>query len=151
MDPIGKLLGFFAERGAKGKDYDALATRLEDEGKIVAAKMAEVADTPHNRHQAGHMIGIERWGQSRLRTLLGEPLVMDEYDGYRPNQEESMAALTQLFITTRAGTIALLRSLQQAGIPLTKQAPHNQLGPLSVGGWVVYLTQHATRERIVLR
>jgi len=49
------------------------------------------------------VIGIERWGQRRLRMLLGEPPVSDEYDSYRPGEDLSMPALRDAF-TPRAPT-----------------------------------------------
>jgi hypothetical protein len=146
----GKFLGFIAEQGAKGKDYDALAAQLEQGRRIAAGRFAAASDSGKNRHQAGHIIGIERWGQRRLRTLLGEPLVMDEYDAYRPGPQASMAELAVLFDETRSETITVLSELQHAAIALTMTAPHNDAGDLSVGGWIVYLSQHATRESHVL-
>ena len=151
MSLIGKVIGYFLERRARGKDYDALIALLEGARGRVAARFAAAADTPRNRAQANHIIGIERWAQRRLRTLLGEPLIMDEYDAYRPGEDKSMAELSALFDETRTESIRLLQSLQQAALPVTKTAPHNDSGPLSIAAWAIYLAGHASRESILLR
>lgn len=151
MSMLGKLVHWFTERGARHMSYDDLAQRLRTSGERVSARFGAAADTSANRLAANHIIGIERWGQHRLRTLLGEPLVMDEYDGYRPGEEMTMAALSEAFESTRAGTLQLIDALQQAGVPVTQTAPHNDLGDFSVGGWLYYLDSHATRESIRVR
>jgi hypothetical protein len=75
---------------------------------------------------------------------LGESAVSDEYDGYRPSAELDMAALTQAFVRTRAETVALAN--RAANLPESVTAPHNDMGDISMGAWLVYLNGRADRE-----
>jgi hypothetical protein len=143
---VGKIICAVVEVGSRKLTYDMLRRRMQDSGKRIDANFAVAPDTPANCRQAGHVIGIERWGQRRLRTLLGEPPVSDEYDVYRPGENMSMAALRDDFASTRAGTLTLIDSLRQANVPAAATAPHNDLGDLSARGWLFYLDSHATRE-----
>ena len=119
---------------------------MSQSGERVARQLAAAANTPTNREQAVHLIGIERWGQRRLRVLLGEPLVLDEYDGYRPANSKGLPALASAFRTARADTVALVGRLQSAGVAPTATVPHNGMGDLTVRGWLSYLEAHAARE-----
>ena len=98
-----------------------------------------------------HVIGIERWGQSRLRRLLGGPVVRDEYDGYKPDAGLAAAALRDELAATRAATIAIVQQIADAGVALDATAEHNDFGPLTTRGWLAYLNSHATRETLVIR
>ena len=134
------------DRKAKNLSMDALFNQMKD-GKIQVQQNHRMAiDNPRNRELMAHVIGMERWGQSRLRTLLDEPLVLEEYDGYRPADSLDMPALGETFESARQHTLALVEELQNAGIPLTKTALHNQMGKMSLAGWLFYLNMHATME-----
>ena len=98
-----------------------------------------------------HIIGIERWGQSRLRVFLGEPFTQDEYNGYRPARDVPWDELVGQFSATRSETIALARALDEALIAPDKTVLHNQLGPLSARAWLRYLQTHASREILQVR
>lgn len=148
---FGLVAGVLFERPAGKLTLDALAARLAAGGGTVEARAAAAADTPANRRQLAHIIGIERWGQRRLRTLLGEPLVRDESDVYQPGEDLALDDLRAAFRATREGTVALASELIRAGVPRERTVPHNDFGPLSLGGWLLYLTQHATRESTRLR
>jgi hypothetical protein len=50
------------------------------------------------------------------------------------------------FAETRAETVALARQLDERGIDPAMTVPHNDLGVLSVGGWLAYLVQHPDQE-----
>lgn len=63
---------------------------MEQAADEVEARIATAAESKENQTLARHIISIERWSQGRLRTLLGEELVMDEYDGYRPEDGQLM-------------------------------------------------------------
>jgi hypothetical protein len=102
------------------------------------------ADTARDRDLAGHVIGIERWSQRRLRPALGEPVVHDEYDGYRPDPALGMTALAEAFAQTRDETLDLAR--RAADLPPSVRAAHNDPGQLSVGGWLFCIDSHAQRE-----
>ena len=82
------LLGFFKnifiEVPAGKAGFDALVKNLETSGQTISTRLGGIASSAANRTRLRHIVGIERWGQSRIRTLLGQALVMDEYDGYQP-------------------------------------------------------------------
>lgn len=150
MSLSGKFLHWHAEHGAKSKSYQELVERLQENGNTTLSRLLRASDSSFNRKRVVHVIGIERWSAHRMRTLLGEPLVMDEYDGYAPSAELPMAELATAFKETRATTIALLREFEAKGIALSQTAKHNELGDLSAGGWVVYISAHTGRETIGL-
>jgi hypothetical protein len=143
---IGRLLHMVVERSARKLNYAELAQKLDASCGQVAGHIAAAPDTPANRAQAGHVIGMERWAQRRLRTALGEPPSADEYDGHRPSGDLALPALRGEFESTRAETLQLVKSLQQAGVPETRIAPHNDMGQLTLRGWLYYLDMHAARE-----
>lgn len=143
---IGLLRRPMAERHARGKTLAELADELEDSGHELDRRMAGRADTPAHREAVAHWVGIERWGQRRLRVALGEPFVEDTYHPYRPELEEGFEALRARFAETRAETVALARRLDERGVDPTRIVPHNDLGDLSVRGWLAYLLQHPDQE-----
>jgi hypothetical protein len=143
---IGAGLRLYAERGARGKSLDGLAAELETSAGTVTARMAAAADTPANREAANHVLGIEGWGQKRLRVALGEPLVLDSYRPYRLPEGTPIAELAAAFAERRRTTVALVRELEAAGVDPTGTVRHNAMGELSVAGWLTYLEQHASRE-----
>ncbi|RIK35402.1 MAG: hypothetical protein DCC57_23390 [Chloroflexi bacterium] len=151
MSLFGVAQRYWMEWRAKGKSYAELARSLQAEGEVVTRRFQNGRDRAANRRTASHIVGIERWGQRRLRTLLGEPLVMDEYDGYRPGPDCTLRELACEFPHTRKETLALLRSLEDRNIPLTQTVPHNESGPMSVGAWFVYFQNHAGRESRFVR
>jgi hypothetical protein len=122
-----------------------MAERLELDGRTLERTFAAAKDNESNRKLLSHVTGIERWGQSRLRVALGEPLLMDEYDGYRPPREAGWAELQDAFHDTRQQTVALARQLGPA-VEAGVHVPHNQFGPLTVRSWLRYLDIHANME-----
>lgn len=150
MRILQRLIGLarrpMAERHARGKGLDALADELEASGRGLDARMEGKPDTAMNREAIAHWVGIERWGQRRLRVPLGEPFVEDAYHGYRPDKEQGVEGLRRAFADTRAETVALARRLHEAGVDPATTVPHNDLGDLSVAGWLAYLVQHPEQE-----
>lgn len=140
------LAGLILNRSTSLK---SLAAQLEATGRVVLDRAGQAADTEHNRRVLSHIVGIERWGQRRLSVFLGEPLVMDEYDSYRPERGTSWAELKAQFETTRAQTLSLVQRLEAAQPSQT--VPHNQFGPLSAAGWLRYLNLHAAMESRKIR
>ena len=143
---IGLMRRPMAERHAKDKGMTELAEELEASGRSLDARFAQAPDSGTNREALAHWIGIERWGQRRLRVALGEPLVIDAYHGYRPDKEKGMEHLREAFAETRADTLALIDELQAAGVDPATTIRHNDLGDLSVAGWLAYLLQHPEQE-----
>jgi len=146
MSFVGTILHFVVSRSAAKFSLDELQTRLKLSSESIAERIENATDTPANRSQASHLIGIERWGQRRLRSVLGEPLVMDEYDADRPGEDQSLKALSNLFVETRQKTLALIDELKKVPGVENKMIPHNDIGNLSVRGWLFYLDSHANRE-----
>jgi hypothetical protein len=148
---IGTVLRPLAERQAKGRSLDELAEALERSGATLTVRFGRAADTPRNREALNHIVGIERWGQRRLRVPLGEPLLMDSYRGYRLPDSTSMDNLVQAFADTRRDTVNLARGLGSADLKPPAKVRHNDLGELSMGAWLAYLDGHAKRESLRVR
>lgn len=140
----------FLEMPFRGLSVEQMAQRLELDGRTLERTFVAAKDNEHNRRLLSHITGIERWGQSRLRVALGAPLVMDEYDGYRPPREATWVELQDAFHSTRQETVALARQLGQA-LAASVKTPHNQFGPLTVRSWLRYLNIHANMEAKKLR
>jgi hypothetical protein len=151
MSLTGILLRTFSEQRAKNMSWDDLTRRLERSAEIVLPRFDTARNIPRHIEAAKHVIGIERWAQRRLRIALGEPATMDEYDSYRPESLNDIKALRDEFASTRRDTLTILRHLHDAGVSLDKTTPHNELGQLTIRGWVLYLTDHGWRETMMLR
>jgi hypothetical protein len=134
------------ERPARKLTFSELIAQLEQSGKQMTERLAACPDTPPNRRQLCHVIGMERWGQRRLRVALGEPFLTEEYDHYRPSNERPWDELNVEWDSTRQSILALANDLSQTSIPVGLKIPHNQFGPLSVKGWLRYLDVHASSE-----
>ena len=152
MGLIQRLLtDIITERPARRATWQRQIADLEASGASIQARCAKASGSARNIDQLRHVIGIERWGQSRLRVALGAPLTTDEYDGYRPEDIGDWSSLTTAFTATRAATVALVPELQAAGLDRSRLIPHNQMGALSVGGWLQYLRLHAGLESKLIR
>jgi hypothetical protein len=147
------LIGLYrrpmAELRARGQGIDRLAAELAASGRSLEARMAGVPDTHGNRSAIAHWIGIERWGQRRLRVALGEPFVADTHHRYEPDEGDGIEALRHAFAVTRAESVDLARRLSEAGVDPATVVRHNDLGDLSVAGWLGYLIQHPEQESYV--
>lgn len=153
---IQRLIGLFrstiAERQANAKGFDELAAELEASGRDLDARLDGAPDSAANREAIAHWVGIERWGQRRLRVPLGEPFVLDAYHGYRPDTEAGVQELRRTMAQTRRETVALAHRVKEAGVDPVTTVRHNDLGELSVSGWLAYLEQHPRQEaRVRLR
>ena len=150
MSLSGTAFRLFYEWAAKGRSYEDFLRKLQKNETTVHGRLVNARDSAWNRTRAVHVIGIERWGTRRLRVLLGEPLIMDEYDGYAPSAQLSMVELAQEFKQTRAATLAVVHELQNKGIAISQTVKHNEVGDLSAGGWIFYLENHIGRETYLL-
>lgn len=151
MSMIGTLLRVILERSSRNLTYEQALENLRTSGESTARRIGSGADTPKNRQQAAHIIGIERWGEHRLRVAQGETLVVDEYDGYRPAESLSMVELRQAFESARQETITLVSDLQRNRVPLDRKIFHNDAKDLSLRSWFAYLGSHASRESMRIR
>lgn len=147
----GFVAGLFLERPTQAKSYAELTLQLEEAGQRMEARLSDKKYSEFNHRVLTHIIGIERWGQSRLRVFLGEPFTQDEYNGYRPARDVPWDELVRQFSTARSETIALARSLDKTSVAPDKTVLHNQLGPLSARAWLRYLETHASREILQVR
>ncbi|RLT40265.1 MAG: hypothetical protein DWI57_08780 [Chloroflexi bacterium] len=145
------VAGLFLERPTQDKSYAELAQQLEEAGQSIEARLSERKYTEFNHRVLTHIIGIECWGQSRLRVFLGDPFVQDEYNGYRPARDVPWDELVGQFASTRSETISLARGLNSASVAPDKTVLHNQLGSLSARAWLRYLQTHASREIMQVR
>lgn len=148
---IGKILKPIVERQGRGHSLEAWAAVLEATGRDVSARLEGATDTPTNREVANHIVGIERWGQRRLRVALGETPILDSYRGYRLPEGTSVEGLAQAFADTRRQTVELARTLNAAPLSPEAKVKHNDFGALSIRGWLAYLSGHAKRETVRLR
>ena len=149
---IGLVRRPMAERHARGRGIEQLASELEASGRALDARLAGLPDTPGHRAALAHWTGIERWGQRRLRVALGEPLLDDLHQPYKPNEADGIAALGQSFADARAETVHLAHRLRAVGVDPSTTVRHNDLGDLSIVGWLAYLLQHPEQEsRVRLR
>lgn len=150
MRILQKMIGLFrrpmAEWGARQKSIEDLAHELEASAATMDERMRGRPDSNTNREAIAHWIGIERWGQRRLHVALGATLIMDEYHGYRPDKEQGIEGLREEFAETRAETVQLARRLDEKGVDPNTTIRHNDLGDLSVRGWLSYLIQHPEQE-----
>lgn len=134
------------ERPASWRTFDELAFLLERSQKKLASRLTNAKDTPEARDKLRHIIGIERWGQRRVRVALGEDSVQDEHHPYKPDEDADWQALQQAFHSTREETVALTRKLEEADVQPDQRIPHNYFGPLTLRGWLRYLRVHANLE-----
>lgn len=138
------------DRNAKKMTVDELIGQLRDNHPKLLAQVSAAADNEDNRKQLSHAIGIERWGQSRLRVALGAPLNMEEYNGYRPAREVPMNELVEQFDATRQETLKIageLTAVNQSDSNIGNQkVEHNMMGGMTVRSWLYYLDMHSNFE-----
>ncbi len=142
MSMIRKMGGWLMlEIPAKSASITKLAANLENAAEQVAGRIANAPESYANHKQITHIIGIERWGQQRLKVALGEPLIEEEYDGYRPAKDTPWPALKETFEATRQQTIELAANLKDCDPSM--KIRHNTYGDLSIRAWLKYLDIHA--------
>ncbi len=136
----------FVERPARQQSLAQLVAQLQQSTHELALRLTTVPNTAENYHQMAHILTLERWGQSRLRVALGQPFVADESDAYAPSAERVFVELINDFLAAREQTLEIAQAIQQANPPADLKILHDQFGPLSVKGWLRYLTEHADLE-----
>lgn len=135
----------FLELPARVMGINRLIRQLEKFPLTFEKKAAVIKGRPGNIEILAHIIGIERWGQRRLRVALGEPLILEEYDFYRPD-EKDWQRLLDTFHNVRQETISLSKSLRMAGVDPMMRIMHNQFGEINLLCWLFYLDVHAFLE-----
>lgn len=134
------------ERLGRRHSASELADRLAANGRGLAQRFASIDDGPDVREVLRHVIGIERWGQRRLRVALGEAFDPGGHQPFRPADDAHLDRLRVLFATTRSDTVTLARQLADRELEPDLQIAHDDLGDLSVNGWLAYLDGHAQLE-----
>lgn len=119
--------------------------RLTRSGATITQVIAQARPTPAHQAIARHIIGIERWALARLAGFGGAVVAHDEYDGYRPAAQLTLPELAGIFGDVRAEVVAMVQAIPglETAVP---QVMHNDLGPLSMGGWLRYIELHARIE-----
>ena len=119
---------------------------LEKTGQELHEHLASCSTSTASRNQLCHIIGIERWGQRRLRVAFGEPYLPEDYDHYKPSIDQPWELLIEEWDNTRRTTIELVNEIAKNNIPDELTIPHNQFGKLHIKGWLRYLDLHASGE-----
>ncbi len=148
---IGMALRQLVRRKARGQTLETVITSLEEFATTLDARIASSADTAGNREAVNHWLGIERWSLRRIRVVQGEQFIRDVYRGYREPDGATLTQLAGAMRTTRGATLGLARELQRNGFDHALTIVHNDLGPLTVIEWFVYIDQHTRREIVRLR
>lgn len=146
MSLVGTIMRTVFRFQTANKSFGDLVEGARAGGQTIDSHLAGKPDTQKNRQQMRHIIGIERWGQRRLQTVLGEPPVQDEYDIYQPDEQLTIEELRHEFNSTRAKTLEIINAIQQKGVAESATANHNDMGDVSIKLWVRYLTMHANFE-----
>lgn len=134
------------ERPVQGRRYAELADELAVAGERLNVRLDRSGQGEAARRALRHIVGIERWGQRRLRVALGEPFVRDEHHPYKPPRDAGWDELCAAFHATRTETVDLARALSISPPAPEWRVEHNGLGPLSARGWLRYLQTHAELE-----
>lgn len=121
----------FIKRPARKLTHADLIARREAGDEPIRRRAARATPSAGNSGALRHIIGIERWGQRRLRAILGEPPLADEYDGYQPDPATNWPALRDEWAARRRETIALAGQIVAAGLNAGTKAAHNGLGALT--------------------
>ena len=137
---------FLLERPAQKRTMSAWGEKLTANGESISQKLDNLPDSQRNRQVLSHIVGIEQWGQSRLRVGLGDPFIEEEYDKYRPSQNRSWEQLKTEFRITRKKTVALAEELDNKQMDQFFRVNHNQYGDITLGAWLRYLDMHANLE-----
>ena len=124
----------------------AWGEKLAASGESISHRLEKYPDSERNRQVLSHIIGIEQWGQSRLRVGLGEPFKEEEYDNYRPSRSRSWEQLKAEFRLARKRTVALAEALDDNQVDQFMKVKHNRYGMITLGAWLLYLDMHANLE-----
>lgn len=151
MSILQKLIGMglrpYTRRRARGKTLQQVISDLESTRAEIMPRIGRAVDTEANREAINHFIGIERWAANRIRVAMGlAKFELDSNRRYRLPDDASLADLQSNFRAARDETLALAREAFGSGLDVSTEVEHNDLGPLTVIEWFVYIRDHSTRE-----
>ena len=147
----GAVAGLLIEKPGAKRTLPEWISQLENDGKTIEARVNRAKNEQKAQIVLRHITGIERWGQQRLQVFLGKAFVRDEFDGYQPATNLSTQQQVAEFNKTRAETIAIVRKIAAANLNSNKTVEHNQIGQLTLRGWLRYLDIHANLESKKIR
>lgn len=136
------LATLLIEQPAGRLGIDRLIERLEQSGQRFERKAAASKGRGRNLDILAGMIGNERWSQRRIRVALGERHPSEDDQLYRPGSRD-WKQLREAFSAARRDTISLGKTIRMAGLDLHTCVHHNQLGEISLLGWLYYLSLRA--------
>lgn len=141
------ILGYFLlERPGQKWTMSAWGEKLAASGEQIERRLDKTGDSERNRQVLSHIVGIELWGQSRLRVGLGEPFKEEEYDNYRPSRSRTWEQLKAEFRLARKKSVALAEALDDNMADQFMKVQHNRYGLITLGAWLRYLNIHANLE-----
>jgi hypothetical protein len=145
------IVPLFVENPAQKQSFEQLTLRLEQSQTVIANRINAVKTQNLEKHRATlrHIIGIERWGTERMKVALGEAFKSDGQKDYHPDSNSDFSALLEDFNNTRLETLRIAKLVGQQNPSL--KVLHNNLGELSMKGWLQYLNIHAEIESRKLR
>lgn len=141
------------ERKVRGKSYQQYQQMLQESSSFIQNQISRADENMKSRHALIHIIGLERWIQSRMMVALGSPFIQDESDRYLPPEDTSWIQLSQTFIDVRNDSIDLIAKIAAKDVDPTSKIDHNAVGPLSVRAWMEYVVDHGNKhaEQMTLR
>lgn len=139
------VVHFLLERPVRNKSYAELGYILEENGQTISSRISQSTDNNKARRKLAHIIGIEKWAQQRVRVALGDALVIDRYDAYKPDVQP-LTELSDIFSKTRAVSVGLTNELIIQNAPTIMKISHNAFGPVSPRGWLRYIDFHSRSE-----
>jgi len=156
MNVMQKMIDFFlrpyTRRRAQGMTIEQVIADLEATRDEIMPRIDRAQDSDANREAINHFIGIERWAANRIRVAMGQAeFELDSNRRYRLPDAAPLAELQSAFRTAREETLELAREVQRSGMDTSAKVEHNDLGPLTVIEWFVYIRDHSAREIVRVR
>jgi hypothetical protein len=141
------------ERKIQGKSYKGYSQLFEESCRLIQSLIDRAEDNSKNRWELLHIIGMERWMQSRMRVALGAPFIQEEYDSYRPPEDTPWQDLKRTFFDVREASCDLCIEFEAKNVDPAQKIVHNSVGEMSVKAWMEYVLSHSNRhaKRMTLR
>ncbi|MGB1285424.1 MAG: hypothetical protein ACPG7F_02730 [Aggregatilineales bacterium] len=135
---------FLLERPASSRDIPDFIQELADSGMRINQRIRACEHNDKNHRVVTHIIGIEKWSQSRLKVAAGADYRQDEYDVYRPPQDTRWDDMNDIFKTTRDDSLMIVENLPRNNPG--QKIRHNQFGEITIHAWIYYIYFHALQE-----